>query len=223
MTFSVCQRIETANGTAFGIGVATDAPAVGALAPHVTEDGAICTQSFVNVRLGRRGVALLSDLAIDDALPGLLARDDRSDLRQVHGVDARGNAYAFSGEHCEGWSGHRVDGESITAAGNMLANGETLDAATDVLRDRSAGAGADAATGFGERLIDALAAGREAGGDGRGHSSAAISIWAPETTAYHDLRVDHHGTPIAELERVYDAAYDAADGFSENSMERVFD
>jgi len=89
MTFSVCTRIEGSEGTSFGIGVATDAPAVGALAPFVGERGAVCTQSFVNVRLGRRGIDLLSDLAVGDALGGLLAQDERSDLRQVHGIDAR--------------------------------------------------------------------------------------------------------------------------------------
>ena len=233
MTFSVCQRIETSRGIVFGIGVATDAPAVGALAPYVTEHGAVCTQSFVNVRLGRRGVDLLPDLAIDDALRGLLAQDDRSDLRQVHGVDARGNAYAFAGENCEGWFGHRVDEEcGITAAGNMLETGETLVVASDVLRE---GGGMDAeeraeaepemVTGgeFSERLIDALAAGKEAGGDKRGHTSAAISVWAPETTAYHDLRVDHHETPIQELRRVHGATRARSDEFGEDTKSRIFD
>ena len=231
MTFSVCQRIETGDRNAFGIGVATDAPAVGALAPYVTEHGAICTQSFVNVRLGRRGVELLSDLAIDDALSGLLSQDDRSDLRQVHGVDARGNAYAYSGENCEGWFGHRVDEKGgITAAGNMLENGETLAAATEVLRgdgdtDTGTCRGANAVGGgeFTERLIDALAAGAEAGGDKRGHTSAAIAVWAPETTAYHDLRVDHHETPIRELRRVHDATKARSEEFSEGSKSRIFD
>ncbi len=87
MTFSICVREERAEGTSFGVAVATDAPAVGALAPCVTHDGVISTQSFVNVRLGRRGVALLPDLGVDDALSGLLEQDDHSHLRQVHGLD----------------------------------------------------------------------------------------------------------------------------------------
>lgn len=215
MTFSVCVREETDDGTAFGIGVATDAPAVGALAPCVSHQGAISTQSFVNVRLGRRGIVLLSDLAVDDALEGLLAQDDHSDLRQVHGVDARGNAYAFSGENCDEWFGHEVhEAKGVTAAGNMLTGEETLSAAVE---------GLDEGTDTVERLINALAAGRDAGGDKRGHSSAAVKIKAPRTTAYHDLRVDHHETPIDELRRVYEAAKDVSDGFSEESKSRIFD
>ncbi|PSQ07621.1 DUF1028 domain-containing protein [Halobacteriales archaeon QS_5_70_15] len=231
MTFSICVREdgdgernggESGDGAAgsagatFGVAVATDAPAVGALAPCVTGDGAISTQSFVNVRLGRRGVTLLPDLAVDDALPGLLEQDENASLRQVHGVDFRGNAYAFTGGDCDGWAGHRVEeDEGITAAGNMLVGRETVDAPVAAYR-ASEGA-------IGERLLAALAAGREAGGDERGHTSAAIAIKAPKTTAYHDLRVDEHETPIAELARVYEAAREASDGFSEDSKGRIFD
>ncbi|MEF8788917.1 MAG: DUF1028 domain-containing protein [Haloarculaceae archaeon] len=230
MTFSICVREPgdgdgdgdgdggdaAGEGPTFAVAVATDAPAVGALAPCVSHDGAISTQSFVNVRLGRRGIALLPDLGVDDALPGLLEQDDHHELRQVHGVDFRGNAYAFTGEDCDGWAGHRVEEpEGITAAGNMLVGPDTVDALVETYRESEGP--------IGRRLLDALDAGRDAGGDGRGHTSAAIAIKAPTTTAYHDLRVDEHETPIAELRRVYEATREASDGFSEDSKERIFD
>ncbi|WP_276302171.1 DUF1028 domain-containing protein [Halorussus lipolyticus] len=219
MTFSICVREETDetdDGPVFGVGVATDAPAVGALAPYVGHHGVVSTQSFVNVRLGRRGVELLSDLPIDHALEGLLAVDDHSQNRQVHGLDARGNAFAFSGENCDGWFGHEVrDASGITAAGNMLTGEDTLSAAIEAY---------EAAEGdLVSRLIDALTAGREAGGDERGHSSAAVKVKAPKTEAYHDLRVDYHDEPISELRGVYEAAKDASEGFSEDSKGRIFD
>jgi uncharacterized Ntn-hydrolase superfamily protein len=217
MTFSVCVREETDGENLFGVGVATDAPAVGALAPHVGRAGVVSTQSFVNVRLGRRGVELLADMGIEDALTGLLAVDDHSENRQVHGLDARGNAYAFSGDDCEGWYGHQVhEDEGVTVAGNMLTSEETLNAVVDAVSD-------PAADDPVARLVDALAAGTEAGGDERGHSSAAVRVSAPKTEAYHDLRVDHHETPVAELRRVYEAAKDESDGFSEDSKHRIFD
>jgi uncharacterized Ntn-hydrolase superfamily protein len=227
MTFSICVRERsddggrtddnrTDDGLTFGVGVATDAPAVGALAPYVSHDGVISTQSFVNVRLGRRGIELLDDLPIDHALEGMLAVDDHSQNRQVHGLDARGNAFAFSGDNCDDWYGHRVREEvGITAAGNMLTGEETLDAAIDGFE----GSEGDPVA----KLIDALAAGKEAGGDERGHSSAAVKVKAPKTEAYHDLRVDHHEEPIAELRRVYEAAKEASEGFSEDSKGRIFD
>jgi len=226
MTFSLCVRAETPDGPAFGVGVATDAPAVGALAPYVSHEGAVSTQSFVNVRLGRRGVELLDDLAVSDALSGVLARDDHRSLRQLHGVDARGDTYAFTGEDCEPWTGHVVrDDEGVTAAGNMLANGETLDDAVETFLDAADGASNDPVpdADLVPRLVDALAAGRDAGGDGRGHTSAAVKVKAPKTTAYHDLRVDEHETPIDELRRVYEAAEAASDTFTESKKSRIFD
>jgi uncharacterized Ntn-hydrolase superfamily protein len=218
MTFSICVRETSDAGTTFGVGVATDAPAVGALAPHVSHDGVVSTQSFVNVRLGRRGVALLPDLAVDDALDGLLARDDNAALRQVHGLDAHGNAHAVSGDGCEGWFGHQVHADrGVTVAGNMLVGADTLDALVETFTGR------DTAADVVDRLIDALAAGKAAGGDKRGHTSAAVAVKAPEPTAYHDLRVDAHDEPIAELRRTYEAATAASDGFSEASKDRIFD
>lgn len=216
MTFSICVREETEDGTVFGAGVATGAPAVGALCPYVNADGVVCTQSFVNVRIGRRGVELLSDLAVDDAVAGLLAQDDHAELRQAHGLDDRGNHVVYSGEGCDGWFGHRVaDDGDATAAGNMLANGETLDAMLDAREE--------AAEDTVERLLNCLAAGQAAGGDGRGERSAAVKVWAPQTTAYHDLRVDEHENPIAELRGVYERTKEASSDFSEESKSRIFD
>jgi uncharacterized Ntn-hydrolase superfamily protein len=219
MTFSLTARVpseahDAGDGPAFAVAVATDAPAVGAFCPYVSHDGAVATQAFVNVRLGRRGIDLLPDLAVDDALPGLLEQDEHSDLRQLHGVDARGNSFGHTGEETDGWSGHEVH-DDVTVAGNMLSTGETLPAVVDAFRE------SDGRTG--ERLLDALDAGVEAGGDKRGHSSATLRIKAPHTTAFHDLRVDEHENPVAELRRVYEAAVDASDGFSEESKERIFD
>lgn len=219
MTFSLCTHVPTENhdagdGPAFAVAVATDAPAVGALCPYVSHKGAVATQAFVNVRLGRRGIALLDDLAVDDALPGLLEQDEHSEVRQLHGVDYRGNTYAFTGNECDEWCGHEV-GDNSTAAGNMLEGAETPPAVIDAFENTEGR--------IGERLLDSLAVGVDTGGDKRGHSSAAILIKAPQTTAFHDMRVDEHETPVAELRRVYDAAVNASDGFSEESKERIFD
>jgi uncharacterized Ntn-hydrolase superfamily protein len=219
MTFSITVRVPSAehdagDGPAFAVAVATDAPAVGALCPYVSHDGAVATQAFVNVRLGRTGIDLLSDLAVDDALPGLLEQDEHSEFRQLHGVDVRGNEFGHTGDDCDEWAGHEVR-DGVTAAGNMLATPETLPTVIDAVED--------AEGRLGSRLLDALAAGVEVGGDKRGHSSAAIKVKAPQTTAFHDLRVDEHETPVAELRRVYEAAVDASDGFSEEFKERIFD
>ena len=62
---------------------------------------------------------------------------------------------------------------------------------------------------FGERLIAALTAGQEAGGDKRGRQAAALLIvkqgagYDGGNDRYRDLRVDDHPFPIKELLRVY--------------------
>ena len=221
MTFSICARAESSAGMVYGTAVATDAPAVGALAPYTAHHGAVSTQAFVNVRLGRRGIALLEDVPLEQALSGVLERDEHAELRQLHGVDAD-SVFAHTGDDTEGWSGHETYPEvGVTVAGNMLTGHETLPATAEAFIEGEETEAVDAGTV--PRLIDALAAGSEVGGDKRGHSSAAVVVSAPQTTAYHDLRVDHHDDPVAELRRVYEAAYDASDGFSEASKERIFD
>ncbi len=99
----------------------------------------------------------------------------------------------------------------------MLVGEETLDALAETF------AAGDDEEGLVSRLIDALAAGKDAGGDKRGHTSAAVMVKAPRTTAFHDLRVDAHEEPIVELRRVYETAREASDGFSESSKKRIFD
>jgi uncharacterized Ntn-hydrolase superfamily protein len=118
--------------------------------------------------------------------------------------------------NCEEWFGHQVhENRDIITAGNMLTGEETLTAAVEAIdKDTEDEV---------ETLIDALAAGRNAGGDKRGHTSAAVAVKAPQTTAYHDPRVDHHDTPIIELPRVYEEARAASNEFSEDSKSRIFD
>jgi uncharacterized Ntn-hydrolase superfamily protein len=247
VTFSLTAAVPAAahghgDGEAYVVGVATDAPAVGALCPFVSEHGAVATQAFVNVRLGRRGVALLEDLGVESALGGLLERDPDSALRQLHGVDGHGGTFAATGDDTDPWAGHEVRPDRrVTAAGNMLVGPDTLSAAADAFLDpgaatagpdptaadvdeRPPGAvGPDRERALGERVLDALAAGQAGGGDERGHTSAALAVWAPSTTAYHDLRVDAHADPVAELRRVYRAGRAAPHGVRADSKSRIID
>ena len=55
---------------------------------------------------------------------------------------------------------------------------------------------------FAQRLIEALQAGENAGGDKRGKQGAALLIYATEDYAALDLRVDDHPEPLAELHRL---------------------
>ncbi|HMB49587.1 MAG TPA: DUF1028 domain-containing protein [Natronoarchaeum rubrum] len=223
MTFSICAR-ETYRDesdivqTRFGVAVTTRLPGVGRLCPFVNEHGAVATQSFVNVDLGRNGIEYLADgLAIEDALGALVNADDGAPERQLHGVGADG-AYTFSGEECKDWFGH-TSGDGYTVAGNLLTGPEVIEATASTYEESAHDERVDViddpegSAPLAERLIDALAAGHEAGGDRREDQtvqSAAVRVARTEdrevTSFYDDLRVDATETPVADLRETYDLA-----------------
>jgi uncharacterized Ntn-hydrolase superfamily protein len=193
--------------TRFGVAVTTRLPAVGTLCPFASENGAVATQSLVNVELGRKGIEYLDDgLAVGDALQALLNADDGAPQRQLHGVDSAGT-FAFSGEECKDWYGH-VEGEGYTVAGNLLTGEAVVEAVAD---EYEASRGEDRP--LAERLIDALEAGHAEGGDKREElhvQSAALLVESTEERElepyYDDLRVDATETPISDLRDTYELA-----------------
>lgn len=193
-TFSIAARSE--DGRSFGVAVATARPNVGSLVPFVSLRGAVATQARVNTELGRQGLALLeAGVGIDTGLAALLQADAGRHLRQLHGVDARGS-FAFTGEACVEWAGHQ-SGEGFTAAGNMLVGPQVLQAMAEAF---AASEGVELSAG----LLAALEAGQRAGGDKRGKQSAALLVASPRPRLYHNLRVDDHAAPVAELRRLHD-------------------
>ena len=212
MTFSICVREEYTDEegdrqTRFGVAVTTRLPGVGTLCPFASENGAVATQSLVNVELGRKGIEYIDDgIAVEDALQSLLNADDGAPQRQLHGVDADGT-FTFSGEECNGWYGH-TSGENYTVAGNLLAGEDVIDAVASTYESDAFG---DAP--LAERLIDALEAGHAEGGDKREHlpvQSAALKVETTEErevgTYYDDLRVDATETPVADLRETFEEA-----------------
>jgi len=193
-TFSTVVRGK--NGD-FGVAVATAAPSVGALCPFAEANlGAIATQSFVNVNLGRKGIQLMKQgLHVDTALKALLQEDKYRDYRQVIGIDKE-RTFAFSGEKCDGWYGHLI-GEDFVVAGNMLTGGNVIEEMYNSLK-------ASYNEPLEERLLKALEAGQTAGGDKRGKESAALLIASKEPKWYHNIRVDYHPDPVKELRRIYE-------------------
>ena len=193
-TFSIVARCRE-NGS-FGVAVSTARPNVGSLVPFVSLKGAIATQARVNTDLGRKGLALLeAGVEIGIALDALLQADRDRDIRQIHGVDAK-HTLAFTGEKCVEWAGHHI-GEGYTVAGNMLAGPRVIEAMAAAFEDA-------AELELSERLVRALEAGQEAGGDKRGRQSAALLVASPDPRYYHNLRVDDHADPVAELRRIHD-------------------
>ena len=218
MTFSICVHESYENDGEehhrFGVAVTTRLAGVGTLCPFVSENGAVATQSLVNVELGRKGIEYLDDgLAVEDALDALLNADDGAANRQLHGVD-RDGSFVFSGDECKPWYGHHDGGSedessdgSYTVAGNLLVGEEVIDAVAEAYE------AGDRSEPLSKRLIDALEAGQAVGGDKREDLTVQSAALLVETTeerpfdpAYENLRVDATEAPIEALRETYELA-----------------
>jgi uncharacterized Ntn-hydrolase superfamily protein len=187
------------------VAVASKFLAVGSAVPAaVAGVGAIATQAHANVAYKGLALAHLDDGATAAvALQRLLEEDDGRDHRQVGIVDVEGNAASHTGSACLDWAGS-LTGEGYAIQGNILAGPEVVEAM------EAAWLASDPAAPLARRLMAALAAGDEAGGDRRGRQSAALLV-VREGAGYDgnddiavDLRVDDHATPIPELRRLLD-------------------
>lgn len=197
-TFSITARC--ARTGQFGVAVSTKVAAVGMLCPFARAGaGAVATQSFVNPYLGIWGLDLLQEgKEAEEVKNVLLERDPDPAKRQFAVVDRWGNAAAYTGGESDTWRGH-LTGEDFAVAGNMLVGEETLSAMSTSFENTEEDP-------LVERLLAALQAGQDAGGDKRGRQSAAVKVVDKEDYPYLDLRVDDHADPVPELRRVYEVA-----------------
>lgn len=194
MTFSVTARCP--NTGDLGIAISTAVPAVGNRCIYVKVDvGAIATQSFTNIMLGINGIKLLElGLSPDNAITSLLEEDENKEQRQVGAIDSLGQVFAWTGTKCIDWAGHLVGSDHVVA-GNMLVSKDTIMAMSESFQSTSGE--------LSNRLLTALEAGQNAGGDKRGRVSAALLVASKQAKRYHNLRVDAHSDPVNELRRIY--------------------
>lgn len=202
MTFSIVAWDRHANsGPEWGVAVASKFLAVGSVVPAARAGaGAIATQSFANLTYTRVGIERLAGgEPAPVVLKSLLAEDPEREKRQVGIVDGEGEAVSFTGSECFDWAGHRV-GDGYCCQGNILTDANVVESMERAFETTSG----DLAT----RMLAALSAGDEAGGDRRGRQSAALLVvragggYGGETDVAIDLRVDDHPAPIPELSRV---------------------
>lgn len=198
-TFSICgydpEREE------WGIAVASRVLAVGAVVPWAeAKVGAIATQSYANVTYGPRGLKTLAEgKSAQEVLDALVADDQGKAQRQAGIVDAKGNVATFTGDKCIPWAGGKT-GKHFTCQGNILAGPEVVDEMAKAFESTKGN--------LAWKLMAALEAGDNAGGDKRGKQSAALLVvrekggYARLNDRMIDLRVDDHKEPVAELARI---------------------
>jgi len=184
-----------------GVCVSTAVPAVGNRVPHVEAGvGAVATQAHTNINYGIEGLRLLKvGFSPQAALDAMLKTDPDREFRQVIIIDVLGRTAAFTGKETQDWKDHRT-GKDYAVAGNILTGGEVLEAMAQTFEGSEGW--------LAERLMKALEAGQEAGGDRRGRVSAALLVAShgrTETSPTLNLRVDEHPEPINELRRLFEA------------------
>lgn len=200
MTFSIAAIDRDAEKT--GVAIASVFPAVGAVCPWVSDRVALSSQSWdAGATYGETALDMLDhELTLSTTAEALIEDRAGGAGTQLHGIEASGETFVYTGAKCDGWAGHR-EGEDHTVAGNMLAGADVVDEMSRAFRE------ADGP--FEERLLTALDAGEAAGGDKRGDNlSAALLVHGEPTKLYHNLRVDEPGSPIEGLWAAYETARD---------------
>jgi uncharacterized Ntn-hydrolase superfamily protein len=159
--------------------------------------GAVATQSVAEVAHGPNMLDRLREgLSPAEAIEAVLREDGQARFRQLGAVSAAGDVGAYTGSGC---IAHAADviGEGFSCQANMMA-------CTGV-PEAMAGAYEAGEGDLAERLLAALLAAEAAGGDVRGRQSAALLVapaaGEPWRTRF-DVRVEDHGDPLAELERL---------------------
>jgi uncharacterized Ntn-hydrolase superfamily protein len=187
----------------WGIAVASKFLGVGAVVPWARAGaGAVATQALANLAYGPNGLELLSTGADADSVAmELTLADPEREHRQLGVVDGAGRAATFTGAECFDWAGGRT-GDGYTCQGNILTGPDVVDAMADAFESTSGH--------LAERLLAALSAGDEAGGDRRGRQSASLLVvragggYGGGIDKAVDVRVDDNTAPIPELMRLYE-------------------
>jgi uncharacterized Ntn-hydrolase superfamily protein len=205
MTFSIVAR----DGEAFGVAVASKFPFVGAVVPEVRFGlGAVATQALAKV--GYRATALDALADGGDAGAAVAActePDDDRDDRQL-GVVGVASQATWTGSRCLPWAGGvaRPETRDGVVTGGYAIQGNIL-VGPEVVESMERAWLASAGRPFADRLVAALLAGDDAGGDSRGRQGAALYAVSPgagydRSGVLADIRVDDHPQAPRELARL---------------------
>jgi len=198
-TFSIVARDESTGQ--LGVAVQSHWFAVGSVCPWAEAGvGVIATQALVEKSYGPMGLTLLKQgKPANEVLTDLLAKDDHPEIRQVAIIDAQGNIATHTGRLCIAEAGH-VIGTNFSVQANMMKNNTVWQCMADkFLQSRG---------DLADRMMAALKAAQNAGGDIRGRQSAGLLIVDGQKTEKHwdhevfNIRVDDHPDPLEELDRL---------------------
>ena len=196
MTFSIlgfCRRTGKA-----GFAQATSTPAVGWRCTDVVLGrGIVTVQAHGDYRqlqiakrlmeLGHTPIKVLKDLSEGDKF---------IEYRQIAVLDFYGSSAVYTGPKAYKWAGEVVADDHITT-GNVLTGEQ-------VVRSMSEAFKASDGDELEDRLMKALEAGRDAGGQPDGQTSSALVVYEKHEFPIINLRVDVSLEPVGEMRKIFD-------------------
>jgi uncharacterized Ntn-hydrolase superfamily protein len=170
--------------------------------------GVVASQAYAERSYGPLGLDLLEGgKTPEHALAGLVATDPDQSVRQVAILAADGSAAAHTGADCIPDAGHQL-GDGFSVQANIMRSTSVWPTMATAF---------EAASGpLARRLLAALDAAEDAGGDWRGKQAAGLLVVPAEGKSWEtvvDLRVDDHEDPLGELRRLLELhdGYEAMD------------
>ncbi len=195
-TFTTVTRCERTG--MLGIAMATFSASVGSRCPLIQPGlGAVSVQASAQPRIGMLAMRLLE---LGHPAPGVLKELETSDpyieYRQIGMIDADCRVAVRTGKENIHWAGH-LEGKNYIVMGNALSGEQVIRSMADAFE-------AAADESIEERLLRSIEAGRDAGGQPEGQTSASLLTYDRQPFARVDLRVDVHEEPVGELRRIFD-------------------
>lgn len=191
-TFSILAISPDSN--LMGVAVASGSTYVGNRVPHAKPGiGVIATQAYTNVIYGIKGLELLMNgLTPQETLSTLLREDPERNLRQVAIMNFKKEKAVFTGADAPEYHGE-IMGDDYIVIGNLLSKKEVI---SNMAQEFESSNGGDLAW----KMVKALKAGSESGGDKRGEKSAALVMIGAEKVEV-EIKIGAHKNPVEELFR----------------------
>jgi uncharacterized Ntn-hydrolase superfamily protein len=162
--------------------------------------GVVATQSFINPSFGPRGLSLLENgLSPKLAVETLLDLDEGREVRQLAILDVDGNVDAYTGKNCIEAAGHII-GDNFSVQANLMEKNTVWPAMAKAFKNSKGS--------LAERMLVAMEAAQNEGGDIRGKQSVAILVVKGKSTGNSwedkvvDLRVEDSEDPLKEMRRL---------------------
>ena len=153
--------------------------------------GIALSQNITDPRLGPRMLNLLRDgVDVTAALAAVVQSTPYIKFRQLGLVDSTGKTGLFTGDAVLGCFAS-AQGKHCVAAGNLLAN-DAVPAAMIKAFEQSSGS-------FGSRVLGALCAGVDAGGEAGSLHSAGMLLGGDPSWPLAELRIDWDEDPIGKM------------------------